>query len=85
MPARNVDAIFIQNWQNMGTTVPVDKWSVDITVQWTDLEGAQHEHQGTYNFPNVLADVPLHVIRRFMEEIIIAKVRVTLGIDEWSE
>ena len=84
MPARNVDQVLIQNWTNMGVTRPVPRWSVDIAVKWTDLEGQAHEYAGTHYFPDELADIPLPVIRAFMEQMIMAKVRVTLGIDEWD-
>lgn len=84
MPARNVDQILIQHWQKTGPTPPVPQWSVDITVRWTDLAGGKHEHMGTYLFPNEMADMPMAVVRQFMEQIIIAKVRVTLGIDDWD-
>jgi len=85
MPARNVDQILIQNWQETGPTPPVPQWSVDITVRWTDLDGNSHEHSGTYLFPNELAGIPPRTLRHFMEEIIISKVRVTLGIDSWED
>lgn len=85
MPARNVDQVLIQNWQKTGPTPPVDQWSVDITVRWTDLEGSAHEHSDTYLFPNVLASMPLASRRSFMEQIIMAGVRVALGIDTWED
>lgn len=85
MPARNVDQILIQNWQKTGPTPPVDQWSVDIEVKWTDTDGNHHEYAGTHLFPNELASMPLRSLRFFMEKMIIAAVRVTLGIDTWED
>lgn len=85
MPARSVDEINITNVQATGTTIEVDCYSFDIEVKWTDHSGGKHQHSDTYIWPNVLADVPNNVVKRFMEEMVIAKVRVTLGIDEWED
>lgn len=85
MPARNVDQILIGNWRETGPTPPVPQWGVDITVKWTDTEGEGHEHSGTYLFPNELAGIPLASLRYFMQEIIMAAVRVKLGIDSWED
>ena len=84
MPARSVDEINITNVQPVGTTVQVDRYSFDIEVKWTDMQGDKHQHGDTYVWPNVLADVPNHVVREFMQAMVIAKVRVVLGIDEWE-
>lgn len=85
MPARNVDQVLIGNWQKTGPTPPVPQWSVDISVRWTDLEGGSHEHSGTYLFPNELAGIPLASLRQFMGGIIMAAVRVRLGINTWED
>ena len=84
MLARSVDEINIRNIHATGTTVQVDRYSFDIEVKWTDLQGGKHQHADTYVWPNVLADVPNNVVRRFMEEMVVAKARVTLGIDDWD-
>ena len=60
------------------------QWSVDITVKWTDTEGEGHERSGTYLFPNELVGIPPASLRHFMQEIIMAAVRVRLGIDTWE-
>lgn len=85
MPAKNVDQILIRGWQKTEVRPRIDQWSVDISVKWIDLQGLHHKRSGTYLFPNVLADVPLGVVRHFMEEIIVAKARVQLGIDTWED
>ena len=85
MPARNVDQVLISNWQQTGPTPPVAQWSVDITVRWTDMEGVAHEHAATHIFPNEMAVMPLRSRRFFMEQIIMAGVRVALGIDTWED
>lgn len=85
MPARSVDQVNIGGWQKTGPTPPVDQWSVDIMVKWTDTEGGHHEYEGTHFFPNELAGMPLASLRHFMERMIMAAVRVTLGIDSWED
>ena len=84
MPARSVDEINITNVAQTGTNARVDRYSFDIEVKWTSPDGSKHEHSDTYTWPGVLADVPNNVVREFMQEMVIAKVRVTLGIDEWE-
>lgn len=85
MPARNVDQVLIGNWQKTGPAPPVDQWSVDISVKWTDVEGDKHEHSDTYLFPNEMATMPLKSRRHFMKRVIMASVRVALGIDTWED
>ena len=84
MPARSVDEINISNVTPLGTTVPVEQYSFDIQVKWTGHDGSKHEHSDTYVWPNVLSDVPNNVVKEFMQEMVIAKVRVALGIDDWE-
>ena len=84
MPARSVDEINISNVTPLGTTVPVEQYSFNIQVKWTSHDGIKHEHFDTYVWPNVLADVPNNVVKEFMQEMVIAKVRVALGIDDWE-
>ena len=79
--ARNVN-VWTWNWTDQGTTVPVPKWRVDIKVQWTDDAGTPHEREDTYNFPNILAGIPARRMRGYMERLILAEVRIALGIDE---
>ena len=83
--ARNVDQINITNWAATGSTVPVPQYSVDVEIYWTNDDGSQGHHgPETYLWPNVLADVPLKVVREFMREMIEARARVELGIDTWD-
>ena len=84
-PARSVDEINIKNWVDTGLTTPFSRYRFDVQVKWTGLDGVQHVHgPQTYTFPNDLSDMPLAVRRRFAEEMIQAKVRVFLGINEWE-
>lgn len=85
MNVRAVDQINITNVHATGDTAPVPRYSFDIYIHWTDHDGTTHTHSDTYIWPNVLADVPNNVVRRFMEKMVIAKVRVELGIDEWED
>ena len=84
MPARSVDEINISNVSQTGTNAKVDRYSFDIQVKWTDHSGGKHEHSDTYVWPNVLSDVPNNVVKEFMQEMVIAKARVALGIDDWE-
>lgn len=74
--------VWIANWVNQETTVPVPKWAVDIKIQWTDEANNPHEHEETYYFPNILAGIPMSRLRKYMEQLILAEVRIALGIDE---
>lgn len=80
----SVHEINIGNFQQTGQSVNIDQYSFDLEVKWTDDDGVYHEHSGTYRYPNDLASMPLRVRRTFAIEQIIAVVRVTLGIDDWS-
>ena len=84
MSARSVDEINISNVNPTGATIEVDQYSFDIQVKWTSHDGSKHQHSDTYVWPNVLSDVPNNVVKEFMQEMVIAKVRVALGIDEWE-
>jgi hypothetical protein len=78
---RSVDSVFIANWINLGSTAPVPKWSVDIEINWTRNDGTEGQHTSTQIFPNALAGVPNRRLKRYMEEIIMAELRLQLGID----
>lgn len=80
MSGRNVN-VFISNWNDDGVTVPVPRYSVDITIHWTDEDGQERQHSDTYRFPNALAGVPLKRLRRYMEALILSEARIQLGID----
>ena len=84
MVGRNV-SVFIGNWQALGTTVPVPKYTADVRLKWTKPDGTLGNHEGTYTFPNVLANVPLRRLREYMEAIILCEARLAIGIDEDEE
>lgn len=81
MAGRNVN-VYIGKWTDDEVTVPVPCYSVDIKIYWTDEDGQQRHHSGTYQFPNVLAMVPRERLRAYMEELILCEARIQLGIDE---
>lgn len=81
MSGRDIN-IGIKNWTDEGTTVPVPKYSVIVTVDWTKEDNTLGHHSDIYYFPNALAGVPLNRLRRYMEDIIVSEVRIALGIDE---
>ena len=85
MPAKSVDEINFSNWSWTGSQVQVDQAQFDIQVKWTDMDGVQHEHNSTRLWPNVLADVPVPVLREWATQQVTAAVRVALGIGDWSQ
>lgn len=85
MAARSVDEINITNFNNTGATTPFSRYTFSLEVKWTDTEGiARSNGPTTRTFPNDLASMPLAVRRKFAEAMIMATVRVQLGIDTWE-
>ena len=82
MPAQYISEIFITNWTDMGNTVPVPRYSVDIEIKWLDEDNVEHTHSSTRFFPNELAGIPIRRLKRYMEMLIIQEVKIKLGIDE---
>ena len=85
MPARRIDEINISNVIPAGGAAKVDRYNFDIEIKWTDLQGGKHTHADTYIWPSVLDDVPNNVVKQFMQEMIIIKVRVELGLSSWED
>lgn len=79
--AKRVDAIFVNNWQNTGQKVQVDKWTADVTVQWTDDSDTPHEWTGVVTFPNDLATAPANWLKNSLMDLVIRAARKRLGID----
>lgn len=79
--ARSVDEVHITGWTNTGTTVPVPRWTVNVTFKWTNDAGQAQTNTATRSFPNMLAGVPTRRLREYMEAIILAEARIALGID----
>lgn len=83
--ARSVDEVNIENFQNLGTTTPMARYSFQLTIKYTDNEGVAQVHGPvTKTFPNDLAAMPLAVRKRFAIDMINATVRVALGLEDWS-
>ena len=82
---RSVEEIKITNWQQTGSNVPIPQYQFDLEIKWTDNEGNPHTHNGTYRYPNDIASMPLKVRRCYAEDMVIAAVRVTLGLNVWSD
>lgn len=83
---RSVDELNIKNWNVTGQDVPFPQYEFDLEIKWTADDGTKHVHgPQTYTFPNDLGPMPLSVRRRFVEEMIVAVARVTLGIDDWEQ
>jgi hypothetical protein len=86
MPARSVDEIHITNFTDTGLTSPLARYTFTVQVKYTDTNGVKQTYGPTsHTFPNDLTPMPLNVRRRFAVDMIQAVVRVTLGIDSWSD
>ncbi len=86
MPARAVDQVLIYNWIDTGLTTPFARYKFTIKVTWMTEDGVKHVHgPQEYIFPNDLSDMPLLVRKKHAEQMIMEKVRVALGINEWSD
>ncbi len=82
---RNIEELNITNFQNTGQTTPIARYTFDIEIKWRNEAGVLQTHSSTRTYPNALSDMPLRVQRRFVEEMIEAKVRVALGLAEWED
>jgi hypothetical protein len=76
-----VNEFNISNWQKLAQTTPVPRWQFTIQIKWTDSEGANQEHNGTYVFPSVLSVVPDDIWRGWVQDMIQRIARYQLGID----
>ena len=82
MPARNVDELWLTNWQATGQSVPVTQYSVHVKLVWTDADGEQHVWEGDKLFPNVLDGLPAARQKELAQDIAVELARLELGIDE---
>ena len=78
--AREVN-IYFSNWTNMHVTVPVPKYSVDVTVNWIDNAGVPHTHTETAYFPNALAGLSVDGQKELAIDICLKEARERLGVD----
>lgn len=85
MAARSISELNISNFQNLGVTTPLPRYSFTIEIKYEDANGVARVHgPQTYTYPNDLAAMPLSVRRAFAEKMIQATARVALGIDSWE-
>lgn len=83
--ARSVDEINITNFVNTGLTTALPRYTFTLQIKYTDNAGVKQTYgPTTQTYPNDLAAMPLAVRRAFAEKMIMATVRVTLGIDDWE-
>jgi hypothetical protein len=82
---RSIDELNITNFVNTGLTTPLDRYTFDIELKWTDDSGVQHEHSANRTFPNALSAMPLAVRKEFAIQMLTAVVRVELGLDSWED
>lgn len=86
MAARSVDNIDITNWSDTGLTTPFSRYTMSVRVQWTDVNGVKQDSGVVaHTFPNDLSVMPLAARRYFANQMIMAAVRVALGIDQWED
>jgi hypothetical protein len=83
--ARSVDEINITNWQVLPQTTAITRRSFNIEIKWTRDDGTKGTHSSLRTFPAALSAMPNEVLRRFVEQMICAIVRVELGIDTWEQ
>ena len=83
--AKSVNSIIVSNWTDTGATTKMDRYTFDLRVEYTEDDGTPRVHEGNYTYPNDLSDVPLSVRKKWATEQIEAKVRVQLGVLEWSQ
>lgn len=82
---RSIDEINITNWANLGTTTPIERRSFTLEVKWTRDDGTKGTHTSSRTFPAALSTMPLAVLHRFVTEMVIAVVRVELGLATWED
>ena len=85
MAVRSIDELNITNFQDTGLTTPLDRYSFDLEIKWTNHDDTTGEHSSNRIFPNALAPMPLYVRRRFAEQMIEAVARVELGLSDWED
>lgn len=82
--ARSVDEINITNFANTGLMTPLERYTFDIEIKWTE-GGVQNTHASPRTFPNALTAMPLAVRKVFALKMLMATARVELGIDDWED
>ena len=50
--------IYTSDWKATGNHISVPQYSMTIRAEWTDKDGESHTKTKTFNFPNVLANIP---------------------------
>lgn len=78
--ARNVN-LFVSKIVSTGSTVAVDQYEVELTVQWIDTDGQSHERTATVKFPNILSQVSNEWLKEHLTELLIKAAREVWGID----
>lgn len=86
MAAQSVDRIDITDWSVTGRNVQIPQYQFTLEIWWTDSDGlARHQPPQVYQYPNDISAMPLNVRKAFANAMIVATVRVTLGIDTWEQ
>lgn len=86
MAAQSVDEVHITNWVDTGLTSPLSRFTMNVRVKWTDSAGVKQDSGVVaHTFPNDLSVMPLAARRFFANQMIMATVRVALGIDQWAD
>lgn len=81
-----VNELNITQFTNTGLTTAIPRWTFQLHIKYTDDSGVLRTYgPATHTWPNDLTGIPTNVQNKFMQQIITAKVRVTLGIDSWDD
>lgn len=70
--------VYTSNWKATGINVNVPQYSVDITLNWTDNEGAKHTRSETLKFPNFLQKVGAADLKEWLTDLMLREARERL-------
>ena len=86
MAVQSVDFMGITNLTDTGLTTAMKRITFNLTLKYTTSDGVVHTYGPTQKtFPNDLATMPLAVQKAFAIKMVDAFVRVSLGINAWSD
>lgn len=87
MAVQSVDELHIKNFVDTGLTTPLDRYTFDLEIKWTNFDGTTGSHASNRTFPNALSAMPLDARRRNAERMIteIVRVELGLGINTWED
>lgn len=79
---RSVDRLDVRNVQATGLTTPIDRYTFDLEIWWTEADGtARHYGPTMHVWPNDLATVPDNIVKEWATDLVTQAARWELGID----